>query len=283
VSLVANVVFLIGCISPGTVNLALYRVRVAVLADGLQKLAAEDSGSAPPGTLLHRDLPVYWYWGSSGICDVYGSQSETRCRRQFPPTQALLAIVEESLRDRLGEGTDQVRAVVPAWNATLSRLNPARLRNREARFASLSKASAALAVLAVILDVFSPVVGAAVVFSSSESALLLYAVPVLGALLAIGAGMLATCSMNEGVHGMVWTGEHGGLGVIILFVGAALRLGSSFLGCCACNGVKKKDRSQGDTELLLQELSPQEEWQRRQEIVSWTWYEDRRRRMYYSS
>ncbi|OAQ78184.1 S-adenosylmethionine-dependent methyltransferase-like protein [Purpureocillium lilacinum] len=260
VSLVANVVFLIGCISPGTANLSLYRVKVAVLADGLQKLAAEDSGGAAPGTLLHPDLPIYWYWGSSGICDVYGSQSETRCRRQFPPTQAVLAIVEESLRDRLGEGTDQASAVVSAWNATLSRLNPARLRDREARFASLSKASAALTVLAAILDVFSPVVGGAVVFSSSKSALLPYAVPVLGALLALGAGVLATCSMNEGVHGVVGTGEHGGPGVIILFVGAAPRLGSSLLGCCACNGVGREDRRQGDAE-----LSPQKQWQQQQQ------------------
>ena len=63
-SLIANLVFLIGCISPATKDICLYRVNVTLLALGLQKLALTDGGNGTE--LRHPDLPTYWYWGMSG-------------------------------------------------------------------------------------------------------------------------------------------------------------------------------------------------------------------------
>ena len=64
VALVANFVFLLGCISPATQELGIYRINVTVLANGLQQLAFNNSRDA--SDLLHPGLPMYWYWGMSG-------------------------------------------------------------------------------------------------------------------------------------------------------------------------------------------------------------------------
>jgi hypothetical protein len=62
--LAANFAFLLGCISPATKDLALYRVNVTHLANNLHKLAANDTNNVD--ALLHPALPKYWYFGLSG-------------------------------------------------------------------------------------------------------------------------------------------------------------------------------------------------------------------------
>ncbi|KAK3385783.1 hypothetical protein B0H63DRAFT_510493 [Podospora didyma] len=233
--LVANFVFMLGCISPGTKDLALYRVNATELAVGLQKLAFNDS--RPADELLHPDLPVHWYWGMSAIpqfqlnltpsfhciCDIYATKDETRCRRTFPPTQNILTIVEESLRDRLGSNQEQaIRNVVSTWNSTLNNISPSMLRDKEAKFAAQSKASAALVIIAVVFDFAILIL--ALAFLSGRVDPRVYLAPFASGLLAVGAGTLAVLSMNDGVHGAVPSGENGGAGIIILFVGAALSL-----------------------------------------------------------
>lgn len=47
---------------------------------------------------------------------------------------------------------------------------------------------------------------------------------VISSLIAVAAGILATLSMNNGVHGVVDTGEHEGPAVLVLFVAAGLRV-----------------------------------------------------------
>ena len=235
-SLCANIASLVGDISPRTTALSLYRVNVTLLAEGLQNLAVQDGGQSGP-TLLHPDLPTYWYWGMSGICDVYISRTktDTQCRRRFPPTNDLLSIVEASVRDHSGGDPS---GVVSAWNTTLSSLNPSRLSDKRGSFVSFTKASAALLVLAAIFDVFSPLVGL-IVFGNNKSYFAPYAMPFFAAVLAIIAGTLATLAMPQGVFGVARSGENGGAGIIIVFVGAAMRLGSSVMGICCCNGVEK--------------------------------------------
>ncbi|KAK3307800.1 uncharacterized protein B0T15DRAFT_490410 [Chaetomium strumarium] len=147
-SLVANIVFLLGCVSPTFEDIALYRVNVTLLAEGLQKQAFNDTRDV--AELRPSDLPTYWYWGPSGICDVYETEHEVRCRRALPPTQDLLTIVKQSVQDRYGSNEKQlVDRIVSSWNATLSSLSPSVLRDTEARFASQSKASVALVVIAI--------------------------------------------------------------------------------------------------------------------------------------
>ncbi|KAK4234150.1 hypothetical protein C8A03DRAFT_18892, partial [Achaetomium macrosporum] len=234
VSLVANLVFLLGCVSHTFKDIALYRVNVTLLAEGLQKQAFNDTRGV--AELRPSDLPTYWSWGTSGICDVYEPKDEVRCRRALPPTQNLITIVRQSLQDRYGSSERQlVDSVVSSWNATLNSLSPSVLRDKEARFASQSKASAALVVFAIILDV-------GILLSPSTSGHWTrwhYLPPVIASLISIAAGTLAILFMNDGVHGAVNTGEHAGPALIILFVGAGVRLLSAAVGCCFC--VRSKD------------------------------------------
>ena len=68
-SFTANVVFLIGCISPPTHIICLWRVDVALLADSLQNIALVDGGNKTE-LLVAPELPTYWYWGMSGALDT---------------------------------------------------------------------------------------------------------------------------------------------------------------------------------------------------------------------
>jgi hypothetical protein len=111
---------------------------------------------------------------------------------------------------------------VSSWNATLNNINPDRLVANEARVAAQTKASAALVIVAIILDAASPLIALCLLNGTKKRQS--YIVPSLSSLIAIAAGTLAVLSMRDGVHGILDTSEHGGPAIIILFVGAGLRL-----------------------------------------------------------
>ncbi|KAK4183500.1 hypothetical protein QBC35DRAFT_393751, partial [Podospora australis] len=218
VSLIANVCFLIGCISPALARdvTSVYRMNVTFLAEGLQKQAFGDARNVT--NLLHPVLPTYWHWGMSGICDTYYNNNATRCRRAFPPTQNILTIVEETLRDHLDGDQEQViSGIVSSWNETLSNLDPSVLRDKESQYGGVAKASVALAIIAIIHDCFIPVV---YLVTSTGGRI----ASVGSSLLSIAAGTLAVQFMHDGVHGAVDTGENAGGSVIFLFIAAALRI-----------------------------------------------------------
>lgn len=219
-SLVANFISLFGCISPGAKDFALYRINVTLLAEGLVQHTHNASLNA--ADLGDPSLPTWWYWGMTGVCDVDEVTKETRCHRAFPPTKSILSIVEDSLRDGLPNSQDPLpansSAVLSAWNTTLNELPAHIFADKEARFVTLIKASAALVILAIIIDFACPPLA----FLESWR----FAAPTISCLIAIAAGTLATLAMYKGPHGAIKTGENGGVGIIILFVGAALRLGS---------------------------------------------------------
>ncbi|KAK4458329.1 hypothetical protein QBC42DRAFT_314960, partial [Cladorrhinum samala] len=238
VSLGANIIFLLSCITPTVKEIALYRVNVTQLAQNLQIQSLNNSRNV--AHLIHPALPSYWYWGISGICDVFESPSPKKgtrkCRRAFPPTQDLLTLLEESLRDSLDDGdadnsfptgtnndTEQViRDVLSAWNATISKPRVAAfLREKEDGLAVRLKISVGLAIAAVVLDF-----GIAFVAPCSFGELnkTLSSLPFLSGLLAVGAGISAVLSMRYGVRGAAMSSENGGPAIIILFVGVAIRI-----------------------------------------------------------
>lgn len=109
-----------------------------------------------------------------------------------------------------------------SWNATLSNLSPSRLASKEGVFASESKASAALAILAIALD-FITILLAVCSMRRGSSSRWVSSAPLLSALVTGAAGVLAFLSMRNGVPGATSTDEHMGPAVIILFVAAAVR------------------------------------------------------------
>jgi hypothetical protein len=120
-----------------------------------------------------------------------------------------------------------VANILSSWDATLNTISPDRLVAKEAKFAAQLKASAALAILAIILDFATPFLA---IFLKGRHR---YVVPLVSSSVAFAAGALAAVSMSDGIHGVVETSEHGGPAIIIVFVGAALRLLSSGGACCS--------------------------------------------------
>lgn len=217
-SIVCTFVFLLGGISTATKDLALYRVNVTLLADGLVKLSTNSTRGL--ADLRHPDLPTYWYWGASGICDVT-PKSATRCRRSFPATQDIVKVVEESLRDTLSSDQENViKDFVTSWNVTVNSIPSDLLVDKQATYAAKSKASVALAILSLV---FSLVLLVLFLLLGDDDGPLV-ALSVGNAMISMGGGVLAALSMNDGVHGVVDTGEHGGAGIILLFVGGALSI-----------------------------------------------------------
>jgi hypothetical protein len=238
VSIVCTFVFLLGGISPVTKDLALYRVNVTLIADGLIKLSPNNTRGL--ADLRHPNLPTYWYWGASGVCDVT-PKNATRCRRSFPATQNVVKVVEESLRDNLGsDQEDAIRDFVTSWDVAVNSIPSALLVDKQATYAAKSKASVALAILSLVFSFVLLVVF--LTFGDDDGYGALVALSVGNAMIAIGGGVLATLSMNDGVHGVVDTGEHGGAGIILLFVGAALPILRA-LGLWTCGPSRSKESS----------------------------------------
>ncbi|KAH6615965.1 hypothetical protein B0J18DRAFT_293451 [Chaetomium sp. MPI-SDFR-AT-0129] len=157
----------------------------------------------------------------SGICDVFETTGETRCRKAFPPTQNLLTILRESLEGNKNK-KQPTEDIIASWNTTLSNINYSRLREKEGTLELESKASAALAIIAIILDLITPFVAVSLRRASKPS--LPYLLPLFSGLIAGAAGVLAVMSMKSGIHDLANNGEHGGAAIIVLFVGAALRI-----------------------------------------------------------
>ncbi|KAK0653990.1 hypothetical protein QBC41DRAFT_288115 [Cercophora samala] len=227
-SLAANFLFLLTCVSPTVQNLALYRVDVAHLAEDLHDREFGRSKDDSQTDLLHPNLPTHWLWGISGVCDVY--PDKTHCRRGFLPTQDILTLVKHSLTRSPNHGTENryINKVLAAWNRTLTHLDTPDQRKRAAKFDTLSKAGAALVIIAIILDMdmwFGPSYWWHSMPYSFYSALL--------GSVAIGAGICLVVALPHGLHTAAAATETGPLAVIIVFIGGATRLIASLTGCWA--------------------------------------------------
>ncbi|KAM7185732.1 hypothetical protein V8F33_012242 [Rhypophila sp. PSN 637] len=228
-SLVANLIVLLGCISPSAKSLALYRINVASLA---AEMVTQKRRKDPHNVsdLVDGSLPTWWYWGMSGICDVDEISGETRCHGAFPSTKTLLAVVEDSLRrgDQAVPLPAGSSIVLSSWTFATNNLSSSVLATKQSSFVWQGRASAYLVIIAIIIDFFCPLF--AWLLTSSSPRIHPYSLPLFGGLIALGAGTFAILSMDNGPHGVESNGEYGAPGIIILFVNGALRLVSSALG-----------------------------------------------------
>ncbi|KAK5653263.1 hypothetical protein OQA88_9162 [Cercophora sp. LCS_1] len=227
INLAATISFLIGCTSPGTRDLALYRVDVALLVDSL--LALNPTTTQTNTTLLHPSLPNYWFIGTSGICDFFTDSprltapGETKCRHAFPPNQNVLAVVEDSLRMH-ANNTDDIDATTAAWRETLDSIPSSRLKDKEAKVAAQNKASAGLAVLSLLLDMGC--LPAAMLFAEERRGrVMVNLIALCSTVMAIAAGVCAVLSMNEGMHGVTSSVGNVSGSLVFLFIGAVIKLG----------------------------------------------------------
>ncbi|KAM7186398.1 hypothetical protein V8F20_011399, partial [Naviculisporaceae sp. PSN 640] len=224
VSFVANLLVLLGCISPSSKDLALYRVDVAALAANIVK---ETRNKAPHNVSELLDsglLPTFWYWGMSGICDVDEVKGETRCHGGFPSTKTLLAVVEDSLRrNDNGKPSASSNKVLSVWKSVIDNLPDHVLANKQTAFIWQGKASAYLVTAAIILDFASPFL-AWIALKQSSSRIHPFTSSAVSGLIILAAGSLAIFSMNNGPRGLTATGPDTRLtAIIILFVNGICR------------------------------------------------------------
>jgi len=218
--------------SPGTRDLAIYRVDVALLAEELLKLSSNIT--LTKSDLVNPQLPNYWFFGTSGICDFYTdsarltAQGETRCRRAFPPSQSILSVVEESIGSGSSfNGTDQenskvITAVISAWSETLDGITSPDFRDKASKATAESKASAALAVLSLIFDFLS--FGSAPFMEERAGRKVLYVAALFSSVMAVAAGVCAVLAMNDGMHGITSGVGNVSGSLVFLFIGAVLKV-----------------------------------------------------------
>ena len=230
-SIIATLLFLIGCISPATQNLALYRTDVNLLANALINLAPGTTQDV--SSLLNPGLPVHWYWGSSGICDVFEGRS-TRCRRSFPATQGLVKVVEESMRDNLAPGQENViQRIVSAWDLAVKNIPSSILVDKHGSYAANIKASVALATLSLIVEF-----GLLAFHALADGSRLILFISFANGIVALIAGSFAVAAYRDFVHSVVSMRGETGPGFIVLFLGVGLRILANALSCC-CSGSKE--------------------------------------------
>ncbi|KAM7201228.1 hypothetical protein V8F20_004974 [Naviculisporaceae sp. PSN 640] len=228
VSIAATIASLIGGMNPGIKDLGLYRLNVTLFANSLQEVVASTNKSNTANLNLGLShLPTYWWWGMSGLCDIYidaqADISPNKCHAQFPVTKDLLTIVTESLTGLNNITEKETKSIISSWETILATIPSSMIADKHPKYVSNIQASAGIAILSIIINVAVPVG----VFFLDKQNRRTWLLPLVPGFVMILAGVLATQSMYNSPKDAVDTGEHGGGGIIILFVGAALSLGSA--------------------------------------------------------
>ncbi|KAH7250483.1 hypothetical protein B0J15DRAFT_43298 [Fusarium solani] len=201
--LIVNFIAVLGCLSPATQTIHLYKLQQDELLKSIEMVSQKSTKS-----LENPHLPRVWYWGMSGVCD-----DDSHCHKSFPPTLSLGAMVDSSLRASISNETALSSALAP-WasfirsssiDGSSKTVNP-RLHTSRTKFLSFSRASAALAVLALFTSAGLLVVAVASLharFRGKVRLWMLYLGTLFDGLLLLASAVLAIYAMNEGPRAIV--------------------------------------------------------------------------------
>ncbi|RGP74053.1 s-adenosylmethionine-dependent methyltransferase [Fusarium sporotrichioides] len=205
---IANIVVLIGCASPNTQSVYLFRVGSAELVN-----ATANVTGISPNKLQTFELPEYWYWGLSGVCMNFKTRSlfdveveeKITCQQTFPPVLTVEDMISFAVEEYLGDNKNpstKAKMMEP-WTDALAKIQndlvePSRPRD-------LMKGAAALCVLSTIL---SPIILilTGLYFTILRDHLrrwMLYALALLDALLFSGSAAMIGYAMREGPRGTI--------------------------------------------------------------------------------
>ncbi|KAH7156534.1 hypothetical protein EDB81DRAFT_880847 [Dactylonectria macrodidyma] len=238
---VANITVLIGCMSPTTRSLYLFRVS----ADDLIN-AATNTTTVSAADLRIDGLPKHWYWGLSGVCTVHGSSNnsdeQVSCEKSFPPTMTIADMITFAVTTNSDAGTSSavIAKHIKPWTSALAQveddLAPA------SRPKTFFKAAVALSLISTILSLALLPLGIAAlsVLRGKLHRWILYAIAFLDAMSFLGAGILAIYAMNEGPRSLIQLSgiDQGnertflGPGFYVLFAGVLFTLISIGLFFC---------------------------------------------------
>ncbi|KAK7427498.1 hypothetical protein QQZ08_005939 [Neonectria magnoliae] len=199
--LVVNFIAVLGCLSDATSSIHLYKVQQSDLLASIELITNRSAAS-----FQNSALPDAWYWGLSGVCD-----SNHHCEKAFPPTFSLGGMIENSLKAKLGDDTDAYAKAIAPWASVIrsegidgsSKSKNSQLYHERQRFVPFAKASAALAILA-LLTAATIVAAAVVTFSSRKLPLWsLYLGTFFDGALLLAATLLAVYAMNNGPRSLI--------------------------------------------------------------------------------
>ncbi|KAM0210283.1 hypothetical protein ACHAPA_007886 [Fusarium lateritium] len=233
--LIGNMIVLIGCMSPDTHSIYLFRVGSAELVDAtanLTDVSADD--------LQIDELPDHWYWGLSGMCAVYNRTDEVLCKHAFPPTfnveQMIAFAIESHLRD--DDGPAVLKKKMLPWNTALAQLKdklvmPSRLK-------ALMQGAAALSLISTLISfaLLPLTILYLTIMRDQLRRWMLYIGAFLDAMAFLGAGVFVEYAMEEGPRGLInlsgVSQEPGvrGPGSVVLTLGVLIKFLSIELFLC---------------------------------------------------
>ncbi|KAM0317431.1 hypothetical protein ACHAPQ_011021 [Fusarium lateritium] len=228
-------IVLIGCMSPDTHSIYLFRVGSAELVDAtanLTDVSADD--------LQIDELPDHWYWGLSGMCAVYNRTDEVLCKHAFPPTfnveQMIAFAIESHLRD--DDGPAVLKKKMLPWNTALAQLKdklvmPSRLK-------ALMQGAAALSLISTLISfaLLPLTILYLTIMRDQLRRWMLYIGAFLDAMAFLGAGVFVEYAMEEGPRGLInlsgVSQEPGvrGPGSVVLTLGVLIKFLSIELFLC---------------------------------------------------
>ncbi|CAM1509959.1 Fc.00g002940.m01.CDS01 [Cosmosporella sp. VM-42] len=237
--LIVNFIAVLGCLSPATQTIHLYKLEQAELLDAIEIVANTSSSK-----LENDGLPKTWYWGLSGVCD-----DNNHCQSSFPPTYSLGSMIESSLKHSLSSESD-LKAAVSPWYSVIKTasidghsktINPT-LHSDRNHFIAFSRASAALAILALLTS--ATILGlsiASLKFNNRPRLWKLYLATFFDGMLLLGSTILAMYAMMDGPRSIIRyanlevqdPGKYLGPGMYTLAAGVLIKfmaIGGVFVG-----------------------------------------------------
>ncbi|KAJ4129169.1 hypothetical protein NW768_007704 [Fusarium equiseti] len=203
---IANIVVLVGCASPDTQSVHLFKVGSAELVN-----ATANVTGISPNKLQMPELPEYWYWGFSGVCidvqtrGLFESRHSVSCKSAFPPVFSVEEMIQFSIHAHLGDSAPEslVKKKMAPWTSALAKIqddlvDPSRPRDLMKGAAGLCVISTILSAVIMILTVFY--------FTLLRGILqrwMLYALALLDALLFVGCGVMVGYAMRDGPRGII--------------------------------------------------------------------------------
>ncbi|KAJ3521616.1 hypothetical protein NM208_g13207 [Fusarium decemcellulare] len=229
IGLVANFVILLGCLSPATKSIYMFRVSSQNLVDAatnVTRVSAKD--------LRLDELPNHWYWGLSGVCMLYPGDGTPVCERSFPPTFTTEDMIAMAVKGKLGDEASEsaIARKIKPWTQVLSQVEDD--VPPSARSESLFKAAVALTLISTILSFL--VLPLAVLSLSLLRGKLqrwaYYGIAMIDTTAFLGAGILVIYAMNDGPRSLIQLSgiDQGnertfiGPGFYVLFAGVLFKL-----------------------------------------------------------
>ncbi|KAM0441179.1 hypothetical protein ACHAPT_000485 [Fusarium lateritium] len=229
IGLVTNFVILVGCMSPATQSIYLFRVSSQDLID-----AATNTTRVPAKDLRIDELPNHWYWGLSGVCVIHPDEKSPTCQRSFPPTMTIEDMITFAVKAKMPEDASEsaIAKRVKPWATALSQVKDD--LPPSSRPESFLKGAVALTIISTLLSflVLPLAVLSLSLLRGKLQRWVYYGIAMIDTMAFLGAGILIIYAMNDGPRSLIQLSgiDQGnertfvGPGFYVLFAGVLFKL-----------------------------------------------------------